>query len=85
MAQREKKKDDACQFEKGMAKLEELVARMEEGELSLDAALDMYEQGVALYGQLEAMLQRGKQRIEVLDVHKEEPFSVRPLNDEASS
>ncbi len=53
-------------FEDGMAALEALVARLESGELSLEAALAAFEEGVALVRALNDRLSAVEQRIEQL-------------------
>ena len=40
--------DDKLTFEEAMAELDELVSRMEDGELSLDDSLKAFERGVML-------------------------------------
>ena len=45
---REPTSDDELTFEEAMAELDELVSRMEDGELSLDDSLKAFERGVML-------------------------------------
>ena len=54
-------------FEKSLAELEALVARMEEGELSLEEQLKAFEQGVRLTQQCQQALNEAQQRVQVLD------------------
>ena len=78
------KKNAELKYEEGIAQLEALVERMEEGELSLEETLAAYERGVALHGQLEALLKRGEKRIEMLtqiegdSQEKRVPFETEP-------
>ena len=69
-------------YEEGVAQLEALVEGMEEGALSLEQTLAAYERGVALHAQLEALLQRGEKRIELLAQQSGEaeriPFESEP-------
>lgn len=60
-------------FEEGLAELEAMVERVEEGELSLEETLSAYERGVALHAQLEAILKKGEQRIRMLQIRNGEP------------
>jgi exodeoxyribonuclease VII small subunit len=54
------------QYEEGIAELEALVERMEEGTLSLEETLAAYERGMALHARLEAVLSGGERRIRML-------------------
>ena len=53
-------------FEQSMQALEDLVARMESGELSLEASLAAYERGVALYRHCQAALEQAELRVRLL-------------------
>ena len=53
-------------FEGTLAELEELVARMEAGNLPLDEALRAFERGVQLTRECQAALQAAQQRVQVL-------------------
>ncbi len=56
----------AFDFEQGMAELEALVARLEEGSGSLEAALNDFEHGIALTRACQAALEQAEQRIRIL-------------------
>ena len=56
-----KKKD--MSFESQMAKLEEIVTRMEAGGLTLEESLKCFEEGAALEKNLEKMLEETKRRL----------------------
>ncbi len=53
-------------FEKGLKRLEELVARLERGDLGLDASLKAFEEGVKLVRFMSARIDEAEQRVEVL-------------------
>jgi exodeoxyribonuclease VII small subunit len=53
-------------FESTLAELEELVARMEAGDLPLEEALRNFERGVRLTRECQAALQAAQQRVQVL-------------------
>jgi len=53
-------------FEQLLAELEQLVERLEGGELSLDDALACYEQGIAKYKLCRQMLQDAEQKVQKL-------------------
>ena len=62
-------------FERGLTRLEEIVGQLERGDLDLDAALRLYEEGVSLARQCTAFLDQAEERIGVL---AEDP-SGRPV------
>jgi len=53
-------------FEKSLAELEQIVARMEAGDLSLDQSLQQFERGVALARECQQALQVAEQKVEIL-------------------
>jgi len=53
-------------LEKSLAELEALVQRLEEGELSLEAALKEFEKGVKLTRECQAALKDAEQKVEIL-------------------
>ncbi|HEX5353147.1 MAG TPA: exodeoxyribonuclease VII small subunit [Rhodanobacteraceae bacterium] len=54
------------QFEQSLNELEQLVARMEGGELSLDESLRSFERGIALYRSCQAALEQAEARVKLL-------------------
>ena len=50
-------------YEAGVEELTQLIARIEDGELTLEETIKDYEKGAALADRLSAMLQEGKGRI----------------------
>jgi exodeoxyribonuclease VII small subunit len=57
---------DSPDFEKSLAELEQIVERMEQGELSLDESLKQFERGVALTRSCQTALQQAEQKVEIL-------------------
>lgn len=53
-------------FEKSLAELEQIVERMEQGELSLDESLKQFERGIALTRSCQTALQQAEQKVEIL-------------------
>ncbi|HEY1900659.1 MAG TPA: exodeoxyribonuclease VII small subunit [Steroidobacteraceae bacterium] len=53
-------------FERSLAELEGLVARLEQGDLPLDEALRSFERGVALTRQCQGALKAAQQKVEIL-------------------
>jgi exodeoxyribonuclease VII small subunit len=60
-------------FEQTLAELEALVARLESGELPLDQALAIFEQGVKLTRACQAALQAAQQKVQILTQQGGEP------------
>ena len=61
------KKKKMRSFEEGMQELDALVEKLSSSELPLEEAIALYEQGMALHAQLEALLAQQKKRIEMID------------------
>jgi exodeoxyribonuclease VII small subunit len=63
------KPDEANQianFEKSLDELEKLVARMEQGDQSLDDSLQSFERGIALYRSCQTALEQAELRVKLL-------------------
>lgn len=60
------KKKSAVQFEPALAELEQLVVRMERGDMSLEDALQTFERGIALARDCQTALREAEQKIELL-------------------
>lgn len=54
------------EFEQSLNELEQLVARMEGGELSLDESLCSFERGIALYRSCQSALEQAEARVKLL-------------------
>ena len=68
-----------AEFEKSLDELEQLVVRMEHGELSRDDSLQSFERGIALYRNCQSALDQAKLRVsELLDPAV--PESARPFD-----
>ena len=67
-------------FEKALAELEKIVARMEEGELSLEQALATHKRGLELARFCQKQLEAAQQQVKVL-----EGEVLKPLADSAAS
>jgi len=57
---------DKFNFNKGLLQLEEIIDKMESGELSLEDSLKYFEEGVKIHRQCHAALTDAEQRISVL-------------------
>jgi exodeoxyribonuclease VII small subunit len=65
-------------FEKALAELEGLVARLERGDVPLDEALRTFERGVELTRHCQACLQAAQQKVEILLKRSGQP-DVQPF------
>jgi exodeoxyribonuclease VII small subunit len=53
-------------FNKGLSELEEILGKMESGDLSLEESLKYFEKGIKLHRQCHSALSSAEQRISVL-------------------
>lgn len=65
-------------FEHSLDELEQLVARMEGGELSLDESLKSFERGIGLYRHCQTALEAAELRVRLL-LDPEAPDSAQPF------
>ena len=75
-----------AKFEDALAKLEEIVRKMEQGELTLDESLASFEEGIRLARLCSKKLDEAERRIEIL-LKKEgetevKPFKLEPEGDD---
>ncbi len=61
------------QFEKAMTELQEIVMRLEKGELPLEDSLKQFEQGITIARQCQTILNQAEQKIEILSATKASP------------
>ena len=61
-------------FEQAMEELEQLVEKMESGELPLEASLDAYKRGSELVKYCAAQLERVEKQVKVLEGEMLKPF-----------
>ena len=59
--------DPPLTFEKALAELETLVARMEDGKLPLEESLAAYQRGAALLAYCQESLRDAQQQVDVLE------------------
>ena len=63
-------------FEQAMEELEQLVEKMESGELPLEASLDAYKRGSELVKYCAAQLERVEKQVKVLEGEMLKPFDA---------
>ena len=71
----------AADFEHSLDELEQLVAKMEGGELSLDESLASFERGIGLFRHCQQSLQQAELRVRML-LDPEAPDSAEPFEPE---
>lgn len=67
-------------FETSLAKLEEIVTQLEEGDLSLEDSLKLFEDGVKLSRECQERLDHAERRIEVLLTDKSGNSTLQALD-----
>jgi exodeoxyribonuclease VII small subunit len=58
--------NQVAEFEKSLDELEHLVAKMEQGDQSLDDSLKSFERGIALYRNCQGALEQAELRVKLL-------------------
>ena len=71
-------------FEASLEKLEKLVERMEDGQLSLEDSLKVFEQGIALTRECQQALSEAEQKVQLLLEQNGEPTEAAFSGDEAA-
>lgn len=69
-------------FEKALAELEKVVARMESGELSLEQALAAHRRGLELAKFCQTRLESAQQQIQVLEGEVLKPLAAAATDDD---
>jgi exodeoxyribonuclease VII small subunit len=69
----------AFNFEKALEELEQLVGKMEQGDLTLEQSLQEFERGVELTRHCQRALQEAEQRVEIL-LQKSGEATLSPFN-----
>ena len=72
-------------FESALTELESLVTTLEDGNLSLERSLELFERGVKLSRYCHARLEEAEKRIEVLTDQGEVKSAVAELSDSTFS
>jgi exodeoxyribonuclease VII small subunit len=71
----------ALPFENALAELEEIVRRLERGDVPLEDSIAIYERGEALKKHCEALLKRAEARIEKITIGRDgQATGVTPLD-----
>ena len=69
------KKETNYPFEASLARLDALVAQMENGDLTLEASLKTFEEGIKLTRECQQALKQAEQKVTLLmEKNSEQPF-----------
>jgi exodeoxyribonuclease VII small subunit len=71
---------DAPEFENALKRLEEIVKKLENGELSLDSALELFEEGIKLSRLCHTKLEEAEHRVEILLKNGSGPARAVPFD-----
>lgn len=74
------KPDTILDFEESLKQLEEIVNKMEQGQLSLEESLGAFEQGIKLTRQCQSTLKQAEQRVAKL-LPKEDSYELDEFDD----
>jgi exodeoxyribonuclease VII small subunit len=69
-------------FETSLEELERIVRQLEQGELTLEKSLELFEQGVKLSRECQERLNQAERRIEILMRDNQGRATVRPFEPE---
>ena len=72
-------------FEKSLARLEEVVKRLESADLSLDEAMKFFEEGVKLSRDCQKQLEEAEGRVEILLKKADGKIAAEPFEPEDES
>jgi exodeoxyribonuclease VII small subunit len=72
-------------FERSLARLEEVVRRLESPQLSLDDAMKLFEEGVALSRECQKQLEEAEGRVEILLKKADGKLVAEPFDPERES
>ncbi len=73
-------KPEDIKFEEALKRIEEIVKKLENGESSLEEALKLYEEGIYLIKLCEKMLNKARERVEII-LKEGEGFKLEPLDE----
>ena len=79
----DKTKDDigAMTFEAAMGELEQIVAKLEKGDVELEESITIYERGEALRAHCDALLKKAEAKVEKITLNADgKPAGTEPLD-----
>lgn len=69
-------------FEAALARLEEIVEELEQGELSLDQSLKLFEEGVKLARLCSTRLEEAERKVEILLKDRSGKLAAKPFEED---
>jgi exodeoxyribonuclease VII small subunit len=72
-------------FERSLARLEEVVQKLESPQLSLDEAMKLFEEGVGLSRECQKQLEEAEGRVEILLKKADGKLAAEPFEPEGES
>lgn len=66
-------------YEKSLKQLEDIVHQLEDGELTLEQSMELFQQGVILSKECSKMLDEAEQKISILIKDKDDKISEQPF------
>lgn len=75
------KKPENLTFEESLSELEQIVAALEQGDVSLDDALKQFERGINLVRNSQGKLEQAQQKVSILTQENDQP-SLQPYTSE---
>ncbi|KLN96468.1 exodeoxyribonuclease VII small subunit [Moellerella wisconsensis] len=85
MAKEKSQRVPSVSFENSLQELEQIVAKLESGELPLEDALNEFERGIQIAKQGQKVLQQAEQRVQILlrddENDQETPAHAQSLTD----
>lgn len=72
---------DSMSFEQALAELENIVRRLESGEIPLEESIESYKRGQQLKAHCEARLQSARMQVEQVAVGPDGAVSLSPFDD----
>ena len=72
-------------FERSLARLEEVVRRLESPQLSLDEAMKLFEEGVALSRECQKQLEEAEGKVEILLKKADGKMAAEPFEPEGEA
>lgn len=69
-------------FEQMMARLEEITAELESGDLPLEKAIERYEEGVTCYRECHRILAGAEKKVEILTKSADGSLDAEPFEEE---
>ena len=67
-------------FEKALAELEQIVQKLERGDVALEESVTIYERGEALNRRCEELLRQAEARVEKITLDAGKPTGTEPLD-----